>query len=112
MKRHDIIATHDLASTQALWQFNPEVAIKVAEAFCLVEPDDFDGEVGIADLTTALKTWKGLNKETTGSDANVCVVNRSMRLNGSVKIPSWRRANGVRCGDRQRVSDGLQTRHW
>ena len=57
-------ATHDLASTQALWRYNADVAIKVAEAFCLVEPDDFDGEVGIADLTTALKTWKGLEHTT------------------------------------------------
>ena len=45
---HDIIATHDLASTQALWRYNPDVAIKVALAYCLVEPKDVAGEVGIA----------------------------------------------------------------
>ena len=54
---HDIIATHDLASTQALWRYNPDVAIKVALAFCIVDQDD-EGEVGLKELLAALKKWK------------------------------------------------------
>ena len=56
MKRHDIIATHDLASTQALWKFNPEVAIKVAEAFRLVPSTS---ETTLEALLMELKKWKG-----------------------------------------------------